>query len=370
MAIVEAAADNSGLFSINLPEQATAEQNSLKKKIDDLLDKLKQNPNDPDYSARLKRLREIAEGAFNPPEGDLTAAIKAVDAFANEIAGPPPQTKVSAFIGAFEVALPDPTVESDKGISWREIIFDVTGELIPIPPQQLKLKAEIEATLTTLQAIFPNVDADEKPKTLTAPQRRFSAYQTKLVGIAQTGLQTPADPESSRLWLESFQSDVVLQEGPRIKNGYMKSLGIAAAGLAVVAALIYLALRNNPHVSELLYAYRNLFVMWVGTMVGAWLSFGIRRPNIRFKDLGAPEDDMVQPLIRLIFTGFVALTIAFIFVCKMVNVNVGGLNSADLLSHGSSALLIGMLFGVSEQALPGALARRASQFVSDVGGQS
>ena len=65
----------------------------------------------------------------------------------------------------------------------------------------------------------------------------------------------------------------------------------------------------------------------------------------------------------------IAITIAFIFVCGMVNVNVGGLNSAHLLAHGSTALLIGMLLGVSEQALPGALTRRASQFVSEVGGK-
>jgi hypothetical protein len=129
-------------------------------------------------------------------------------------------------------------------------------------------------------------------------------------------------------------------------------------------------LRNNPQLSQLLYEFRNLFVLWTGTMIGTWLSFGLRRPKVSFKDLGAIEDDMVEPAIRLVFTGLIALTIAFIFICKMVNVNVGGLSSADLFAHGSSALLIGMLLGVSEQALPGALTRRASQFVSEIGGKT
>ncbi len=105
-------------------------------------------------------------------------------------------------------------------------------------------------------------------------------------------------------------------------------------------------------------------------MIGTWLSFGLRRPKIVFKDLASIEDDMVEPAIRLIFTGLISFTIALIFACGMVNVNVGGLNSANLLAHGSSALLIGLLLGVSEQALPGALTRRASQFVSEIGGKT
>ena len=150
----------------------------------------------------------------------------------------------------------------------------------------------------------------------------------------------------------------------------MKNLGISAAAFALPVAIAYLLLRNNHGFSELLYAYRNLFVLWIGTMIGAWLSFGLRRPQISFDDLGAPEVDMVEPTIRLIFTGLIALTLSLVLASKMIIVNIGGLNSADLLSDGSAALLIGALFGVSEQALPGALTRRAFQFVSGVTGKN
>jgi hypothetical protein len=163
---------------------------------------------------------------------------------------------------------------------------------------------------------------------------------------------------------------VLAQEGPRIKNTYMKRLGAWALASAALATIAYLVVNNNSQFSHLLYVYRNLFALWTGTMIGTWLSFGIRRPNITFKDLGAPEDDMVEPVVRLIFTGLISVTIAFAFVCKMVNVDIGNLSSGDLLIHGSSALLIGLLFGVSELALPGTVTRRASQFVSEVGGKA
>ncbi len=137
-----------------------------------------------------------------------------------------------------------------------------------------------------------------------------------------------------------------------------------------ISTAIYLIMRNNPEVSKLIYAFRNFFILWTGTMIGTWLSFGIRRAKITFKDLGAMEDDMVEPAIRLIFTGLIAVTIGVVFICGMVTVSVGSLSSQQLLDQGRSALLIGMLLGVSELALPSALTRHASQFVSEIAGKS
>jgi hypothetical protein len=370
MPIVRPSKDKAGLFQIVLPQDPTAEQTALKEKIDTLIEKIKRNESSPDYLTRVKKLQAIAESGFDAPKANPAVAIKDVDALADEVR-PLPEIRASSRQGAYEVKLPDPeTTPEDKGYSWREIIYETVGELTPVPPEQLKFKTEAEATLTTLQAILPDEDLEQKPKILTAAQRRFSAYQTKLLGIARIGLETPADPESARLWLEALHDEVLTREGPRIKNGYMMVLGTWALASASLAAAAYLVLSNNPQLSTLLSAYRNLFVLWTGMMVGAWLSFGIRRQTISFKDLRAPEDDMVEPGIRLIFTGLIGVAIAFVFMCGMVTVNIGRLSSGDLLVHGSSALLIGILFGVSELALPAALTRRASQFVSEVSGKT
>jgi hypothetical protein len=370
MPIVQPNNDGTDLFRIVLPDSATAEQKALKTKIDALLEILKQKQGDPNYSTWIKDLRAIAVEGFDTSQ-DIPAATAKVDALEKALVRPKPKDgPPSQHVGAFEVWLPDPNKPSDKGISWREIIFDVTGDLVPVPPEQLRLQADVDTTLTTLRTIFPDAETDEKPKHPTINQRRFESYQTKLLGIARTGLQTPADPESARQWLEALQAEILAREGPRVKNGYMKTLGLAAAIFAVIAAGLYLVLRNNPQLSHLLYIYRNLFILWAGTMIGTWLSFGLRRPKIMFKDLGILEEDMVEPAIRLIFTGLIAITIAFIFICGMVSINVGDLKSADLFGHGSTALLIGILLGVSEQALPGVLTRRASQFVSEIGGKT
>jgi hypothetical protein len=314
-----------------------------------------------------KNLRTIAEEGFDAPQADPKAAMAKLDALAKIVTATAQGVPMSS-LGAFEVKLPDP--EKNKGFGWQEIVFELTRYVIPVPPTQTKLRADIETTLSTLKAIFPDKNEEIRPKRMTVPQQRYAAYQAELLGIAQTGLETPADPQSARQWLESLQADIVLREGPRIKNSYMTMLGVAAAILATALAIVYFVLRNNPHLSNLLHAYRNLFVLLIGTAIGTWLSFGLRRLRITFKDLAALEDDMMEPAMRLVFTGLIVITIAFIFATGMVNVSVGGLNSAQLLTNGSSALLIGLLLGVSEQALPNALTRRASQFVSEVGGRS
>jgi hypothetical protein len=149
----------------------------------------------------------------------------------------------------------------------------------------------------------------------------------------------------------------------------MKVLGAYAAAFGLAVFVAYLIARNNAGFSVQISMLRNLLLVWTGTMIGTWLSFGIRRPVLTVSDLGNLEADMVEPPIRLIFTGLIAVTISFMFVCGLVNISVGGLKSTEILGHGTSAMLIGMLLGVSEQALPGALTRRASQFVSEVAGK-
>lgn len=383
MPIVQPLDNDPLLFKIVLPSTATDELKALKNKIDGLVEPLKERSAEDAAAALIGRLKLIAQEGFDGINGQaanwVTAKQKVeaitaeVSAFALTRPDPNPPKPAPARPGAYRVTIPDPAEASDRGISWREIIFNVTGDLIPVPPDQLKLKADVEGALTTMDVIFPREksEADEPalPQKMTLDQRRFREYQTKLLGIAQVGLQTPADPDSARQSLESLQADILIREGPRVKNGYIRKLGSAAAIIAIGALIVYLIVRRHDEFSVLMTAYRNILAVWVGTMIGTWLSFGIRRPKIVFKDLGALEDDMVEPAIRLVFTGMIATAIFFIFACGMVSVKIGGLNSDAIMSHGSTAFLIGMLLGVSEQALPGVLTRRASQFVSELSGR-
>jgi hypothetical protein len=274
--------------------------------------------------------------------------------------------------GRFTVSLPEGALRPED----RDIIFRTDGRPEPVPAQQLKLKSDIEETLTTLQIIFPPQGQRTWTLfgwTLTPAEahgpRRFEEYRYKLFGLAQVGLEEYPSVETAQLALTGLQNEIVRREGPRTKNTYMRRLGLWALFLAATAAIAYLVIRNNDGFSAQLFAMKNLFLVWTGTMIGTWLSFGIRKPVITLADLGSLESDMVEPPLRLIFTGLIAITFGFVFMSGMVNVKIGSLDTLQLLNHGSIALVIGMLLGVSEQALPGALTRRSSQFSTEVAGK-
>src|SRR6266516_318172 len=242
MSIVQFPNPNTGVFQIVLPEQATAAQKALKEKVDELLESRNQRQSEGDYTTWVANRETIAKEGFDASQADPQAAKEKVHALAEAVtrprsegeavarpksAGVPPTRQ-----GAYKIRLPDSTAQSDKGIGWQEILFEGTNELFPIPPDQLKLKADIETTMMTLKAILPDKNEEATPKPMTAIQQRYLAYQIKLLGIAQTGLETPADPNSARQPLEALQADILLREDPRVNNRYMKHLRVAATTVA------------------------------------------------------------------------------------------------------------------------------------------
>jgi len=365
MPIVQPSSDNMDVFEIVLDAAAKPEQTALKDRFDAVRLPLISKRDQAEYKTLLERLQIAARLGFdgvsgNPPQPDVAlvslGAIKA------------DYERLGNLVGKFQVRLPgeDPARDDSKS-DQRDIIFEkISG---PVPADQLRFKAEVEDTLTTLQVIFQEKKIWKIGQSKTPHQRQFEEYRGKLRSLAQVGLAGDADPDAGRQALKTLQSEILRREGPRIKNAYMKVLGIWALAFGVLTAIAYLVVRNNSSFSLLLSSFRNMFLVWTGTMIGTWLSFGLRRPTLAFDDLGALESDMVEPAVRLVFTGLIAITIALIFNSSMVNVSVGGLSSANLFAHGSTALLIGILLGVSEQALPGTLTRRAAQFVSEVGGK-
>jgi hypothetical protein len=351
---------NGGQFEIMLPNGATPAQQALKARFDALREPLTEKLGMPDYQPLLQRLQDAARLGF---DGENGAAANPEESLIRLGSIQTDTQRLDARPGRFVIVMPLAT-DPDRG---REIVFQLIGGATPVPTDQLELYADITDTLTTLEVILPPVAGAQAD---APPANRFDQYRVKLFSLAQVGLQGSADPKAARQGLNALQAEILTREGPRVKNGYMKTLGGWAIFFAAIALTAYLAVRWFVPTNWLLHETRNIGLLWLGTMAGVWLSFGIRRAILNLKDLSNLEADKVEPAIRLIFTGLIATIIALMFICGMVNIDVGGLHSAQLLLHGTQALLIGALLGISEQAIPGALSRRAAQFVNDIGGKA
>jgi hypothetical protein len=214
------------------------------------------------------------------------------------------------------------------------------------PEEQLRLKDDVEQALIVLRGLFPD------------GKGRFEDYFRPLLSLAQCGLVgDAANTGVAARALASLKAEVTAREGGTVKNRYMKTLGLRAAlvgGPTLVLALVLL------HFAPRYGILANFLVLWSGCMAGVWLSFGARKATFRFEDLHIPEQDRLEPMIRLFFAGFLTVILALLFSVGAVSVTLGSITTSSINSQFRVALLVGMLCGFSEQILSSKVAKQAS----------
>lgn len=239
-------------------------------------------------------------------------------------------------------------------VNSRDIHFEVASvDISQIPEEQLRLRDEVDRTLTVLRAAFSE----------SKDECRFEEYYRSLLSIAQTGLVgESAQPKLAESALATFRNDIVAREAGIIKNRYMKTLGKRAFLIGIGPLLVSLFLSQVVSQME---PFSNFLLLWTGCMAGVWLSFGARKKIIRFEDLQVLEEDRLEPTIRLIFAGLLTIIFGLLFSTKAVSVHVGAINSNDFTSNSQIALLMGLILGFSETALPSALSSHAANFLKN-----
>lgn len=230
----------------------------------------------------------------------------------------------------------------------RDIRFEQVEE-VAIPEEQLQLRDEIDQALTVIRMLFPDNNS------------QFEEYFRPLLSLAQTGLVgESADARLASRALLTLKNEIVAREGGRIKNQYMKKLGIYAFCMALPTVIIGVCLYKIYPVLNVLTSF--LF-LWSGCLAGVWLSFGARKIFIKFEDLNILEKDRLNPIIRLVFTGLLTLIIGLLLSTKAIVINIGGITTENITSNIQIAMLIGLLCGFSEQALSAKVSKHASSIL-------
>jgi hypothetical protein len=228
----------------------------------------------------------------------------------------------------------------------RDIRFQLASDTAMIPADQHALRDQVEQTLTVLRGVYP----DGSPA--------FTTYFRQLLSLAQTGLVGKnAQPELAERALANLKRDVTLREAGRIKNTYMRALGVRALVLGAPALIAAYVLHTFApgHPAEAIF-----LTIWGGCMGGCWLSFGARKPTISFEDLQVLEQDRVEPVLRLIFAGLIAETVVLLILTNAIDLKVGALSASAMTKSYKAALLVGVICGLAEQALPSKLLKRAT----------
>jgi hypothetical protein len=241
-------------------------------------------------------------------------------------------------------------VVSRDGDNPRDIRFSLLSGTDTVPDEQLRLRDEVDGALTVLRMLF------------TTDDTRFEEYFRPLLSLAQAGLVgDSAQPELGLRALVSLKNDITAREAGRVKNQYMKVLGQRAlvAGLPALAAGFAM-----PLIAPDLPALRSFLLLWSGCMAGVWLSFGARKTVFTFEDLNIPEQDRMEPLVRLVFAGLLTMVIGLLFETHAMEITLGAIKSSDFGTRPTVALLIGMLSGFSEKVLSSQVGRQASALLA------
>lgn len=220
--------------------------------------------------------------------------------------------------------------------------FDIKCDLRPdiedeVPESQSILYSEVENTCNILKSL---------DKTSDEVKRK---YFKKLLSLAQVGLvpEKSAQPRMAMVALDKLKTEILHIEGKRIKNQYMKRLGITAALLSALVGgmmcLLYFFLKCN--------VFYMIGYTWFGAMVGAWISYGARKFQLEFEDMSIIEKDMLEPLIRLVYIGICALIFELFLSCGIATVTIGSITTESLKSNVEIQILIGVVCGLVESKI-------------------
>lgn len=281
----------------------------------------------------------------------------------------------------FEVKL---ILESDPKKPSRAVSIEIrVREGLPPPDDQpSQEKRELFVQVNRAWTVIDTVCLNIRERATIMENRRWSKgradrereradqivdeYIRKLHNVAVNGLEG-SHTELASAALRELRAQFTAQQAGRIKNIYVRSLGIAA-GVAAASLLALYAFITN-YVGGWWYGHRSFLIAAAGAAIGSWLSFSIRRVTLSFEELGVLEDDLLDPSVRILFVIGLTLTACLLFWTEVMNIQVGDLktNATEFMQTGSIAMLLGIFFGLSERVLATAISGRATTFVRGIG---
>lgn len=282
------------------------------------------------------------------------------------------------------------TVKSVRGERDEEARYNVAldirmAEGLPPPndqpsQDQRDLFVEINRAETVIDIVCRQIRARAHSRFWKRPEedqrglRLLGEYVDKLAGIAGIGLEQ-SHTALAKLALNSLREEFIAREAGEILNRYVRRLGAWSFGFAALFLLSYILVRNNACTStdpctSWWFAHRSFLLAAAGASFGTWASFSVRQVNLTFEQLAAPEDQLLDAPLRVIFVVMLTMAACLLFWTSAINVKVGDLNTeASWFSKvGTVAILIGFFCGLSERALSSAIAGRATAFVGGIAG--
>ena len=242
-----------------------------------------------------------------------------------------------------------------------DIIFSVKPEISQVSELQQRLHLEIEKTLVVVRKLFENSPIE------------LQQYFAQLLTLAQAGLVPEnAQPAISLNALQQLKNEIIDKKSGEVKNSYFKNLGIQALYLGVPPLCLALILKGLdyfiPNIDSLsnLSIFANFIFVWCSSLLGIWISFGARKTILSFEELTTIEEDRLEPMMRMLFAGAIALIFSLLFYKQAITINFGTVSSKDISTDSFIAMIFGVSLGLSEQILGKKITKKAASLFDNI----
>lgn len=221
-----------------------------------------------------------------------------------------------------------------------------------IPEEQRTLSHGIYGAAGVLKLL-------NEQKVFDKDQASLKEFRERLLQVAQVGLA--ASHVKSKLAataLDQIRDEIVLRKGRPVQFRYLlvllqwAGLGAVVAGLVVAAAEIAVA------------GLRGYGWVLMGSMAGAWMSVAAGRREISFEELPYFLDSFLEPIIRLVFVGLLAVTVALFLHLDVLSISFLQVDFSEFAGNVGVALLLGVVAGIGERTLSVRLVKRAQEVVT------
>lgn len=253
-----------------------------------------------------------------------------------------------------------------------ELSFQQNKEFLEATPEnQEAAKTDFEQFAMVLRVAFQK----QEPSL-------FREYFERLLSTAQATFTSHGFFQSPLNDLELFKREVVQIAGSRIKSRYTGQLTQSVAIASVVIILVGIVVQAAaswttagfsdpnqvpaPHITNTRtamhgvlawkaeYSFANTGLLLAGAMWGLLFASMTRNIDPTFDTLITPDADLMEPWVRLLFFGIPALVIALMFQTGLVAISFGNsVSTLQINENAVVAVLIGLLLGIAERALPG-----------------
>lgn len=253
-----------------------------------------------------------------------------------------PKENTSRNKGCFKVELEDGEITCAPKVSQSEI-----------SKEQEELYLSVEDTMSIINSSILINETSKK------------YYIEKLHDIAYTGLSVDTAevyPALANKALEKLKEEILLRESSSIKNRYMKKLGINVLIQTLILLLIIVLITNLTQYIDIhiISSITNYMYVYIGAIVGAWVSFGARKPNLSFEELSTIESDGLTPWIRLIYIGLCSMIILLFLRIEIVTISINQISTKSINQSVEAQLALGIVIGLIEYKISEKLFKKAS----------